>query len=463
MAVAFVRSASGTSAASTSSITVTFTAPTAGNLLVFAIAMDKTSGAAGAVPTGWTLLSRQDGTQSSHAIYYKIATGSETTVTGTWTTASANGAGAVVAEFSGVNSSSPVSVASTPAYDNVGGTTYVMDPPAASADAGGMAVAWIGVDTATAFPWTVSAPGWTNRASGGAAGGKGTGALLTYDTALTANQDLAAQTFTAPESDQHSGSVFVVQAPAAAPVGPTFGAVGPSSAGATATNTNTLSWSHTASGTNPAVIVGVASGTDCTLTATYGGVAMTALGKAESGTIGGSGFVQLFGLLNPPTGAQTVTVTASVSSISLIGGSISYTGVQSFGTAVTGSFGDNATLPTSVSLTVPGTTSGNIVVDAVATGTGVTSSTATNRWLHNLNAGSAAGNAAQSTAAVTGSSTAIGYNISADWAAMVAVELRAAAAVASGLITQLWNGTTLVTQSSQVWDGTSLVTKTVAT
>lgn len=111
------------------------------------------------------------------------------------------------------------------------------------------------------------------------------------------------------------------------------------SAGAAATS-KTGSWSHTAqagAGVIVAVTVyssGVSNTTATTRTATYGGNAMTSLGVRDAAT--SAGWVELFGLLNVPGGAQTVNISLSGASTTLyavIAGSTSYTGAHSFGTA----------------------------------------------------------------------------------------------------------------------------------
>lgn len=102
-----------------------------------------------------------------------------------------------------------------------------------------------------------------------------------------------------------------------------------------------VTWSHTASGNTRAVVVGFTcrSGSQApsgqTRTVTYGGVAMTKLGTAE---FGGDMFCDLWFLLNPPVGAQTVSVNVSSGSNTgrgLAGNSVSYNGVGSSGAVVT--------------------------------------------------------------------------------------------------------------------------------
>ncbi|ANU79145.1 minor tail protein [Mycobacterium phage Gardann] len=105
----------------------------------------------------------------------------------------------------------------------------------------------------------------------------------------------------------------------------------------------TATVTHTASGSNRAVIVMVVGGCGPNneqpwgngasegLTCTYGGQVMTLLGHigANNGTFAGVAF---FGLLNPPTGVQTVSFSKASITWSLRAAAISYTGVASFGT-----------------------------------------------------------------------------------------------------------------------------------
>jgi hypothetical protein len=208
----------------------------------------------------------------------------------------------------------------------------------------------------------------------------------------------------------------------------TFDAVGPSSAGASATSpTATASWSHTCSGTNRLLIVGVAVGDASTgamtLGVTYNGVAMTSVARVNSNNQT-AGFVELFRLINPPTGANTVVVTPSATANAISAGSISFTGVHQttpLGTAAT-AFGSSGT-PT---VAVTATTSGNMIVDAVCNGAAVTSSNQTQRWLRNTNTSTAAGNGAAATAAATGSSVTMSYATTSDWWGIAAVEVKGA-------------------------------------
>lgn len=139
-------------------------------------------------------------------------------------------------------------------------------------------------------------------------------------------------------------------------VTPTFDAVG---VGATGHGANqTLSWAHTITG--DAIIVAVSldvSGPAPAVSAQVGGVQMTPLAQTPVyfTAAGGSPFapttfycsVLLFGLLNPPTGPQTITFTSTGTSY-LAGNSVSYNNVSSFGSTIT-----NTGTGTSATITVP--------------------------------------------------------------------------------------------------------------
>jgi hypothetical protein len=100
-------------------------------------------------------------------------------------------------------------------------------------------------------------------------------------------------------------------------------------------------WSHTASGNAAAVVVGVrwsqtgGVGTP-TRTVTYGGVAMQSLGvrglNDEAVNAFSGVYEEFFGFRNPPTGAQTVSVTLdrTASNLSFEACSVSYAQVSSF-------------------------------------------------------------------------------------------------------------------------------------
>lgn len=189
----------------------------------------------------------------------------------------------------------------------------------------------------------------------------------------------------------------------------TFDAV---SAGTTSHNLATpITWTHTCTGTNRAVIVAISVDTypaggnwqSYTRTATYGGVAMTSLMQRNSNDTN-NGWVEIFGLLNPPTGAQTISVSATRSGFTPVyvnGCSVSYTSVANFewpSSSITAPGG-------TPSLTIP--SGGNrIVVGAFCSGGNISGVTGTQRALRsngtvgyaeNLLVQDAAGNVAGTT------------------------------------------------------------------
>jgi hypothetical protein len=218
-----------------------------------------------------------------------------------------------------------------------------------------------------------------------------------------------------------------------------FDAVGPGATGAN--GTSPLTWTHTASGTDRAVIVGVSqmngAYTPGEVTATYGGASMTFLGaKASNDDV--HGVAWLFGLVNPPTGAQTVSVQRSSGSYSFIGGSISFTGVDQtpfVANSAVVSFGDDSAgtdPPTVIVSSAIGDKVVDIAVDGVDLDGGPThTSTNGQMWIRNVNSNTAAGNAAQSVYDGAASVTAE-YNTTTghDWWAMVAFNIKQVAAPA---------------------------------
>ena len=125
----------------------------------------------------------------------------------------------------------------------------------------------------------------------------------------------------------------------------TFDAVGTGQAAAG----TSLSWTHTIGGAASAIVVAVDafSSTVPTISAQVGTTPMALLGSAQYRTGADTALVYLFGLLNPPTGTQTITVITFPNEY-LVGNSISYNNVTSFGAAATNS-GSSASPSLSVS------------------------------------------------------------------------------------------------------------------
>ena len=225
--------------------------------------------------------------------------------------------------------------------------------------------------------------------------------------------------------------------------GVTVDAVGPSSSGtstgcgAATWTTCTLSWSHTVSSShsNLALCVGVglrdgsAGGAVATWGATYNSVAMTEEYTAGGGVglgVGGStgqGTIQLFCLKNPSTGTNTVSVTATYSSgtrsttDSLMGGSVCFYNVNQTTPVVNiySATGDTA------SVSVVATSSANdLVLDLASTWNSTLTSTQTQQW--QFVGGSSTNGTASSTAAGATSVT-MGYTISVNQWAILAVDI----------------------------------------
>ncbi len=234
--------------------------------------------------------------------------------------------------------------------------------------------------------------------------------------------------------------------------------VGPSSAGAAIANNTALSWSHTCTGNERLLIVGLSVGFGTTLTVagvTYNSVSMTSAGRVQSNNQN-DGYVELFYLVNPTVGTNTVQVTAD-SAKDLIGGSVSFIGVDQT-TPVSNTataFGSSAAPSVNVS-----SAAGNIVIDVVGVGSAITSSDQTLRWLNNLNGSSGSGNAAQSTAAGA-SSVTMSYVSASDWWGIVGTSVNAAGAqavVTTQAVTNI-NSTTATGNGTVVSDGGSTITE----
>lgn len=112
-----------------------------------------------------------------------------------------------------------------------------------------------------------------------------------------------------------------------------------------------ISGTYACSGANRAVfipIAGINNGLDASgqsRVATYDSVTMTSLGMVQDAA-GSASFVELFGLLNPPTGSKTWAVTVQNggnTGRALIGAPISYNGVASFGAVYT-NFGSSSAM-----------------------------------------------------------------------------------------------------------------------
>lgn len=207
----------------------------------------------------------------------------------------------------------------------------------------------------------------------------------------------------------------------------TFDAVGPGSSGSSAPSGNppaALTWSHTISGSNRLVVVTaiVSASTDAgiSLSVTFGGVAMNATGAIHSNN-STVGFMQMFWLIAPATGAQTVSVSGTAGSVSyrFYGGSVSFNGVdQTYGVRNIKSVASAGVNPSVTVVSYPG----NMVVDGICNGNSIPVSNQTVRWSEAITNGTAAGNGGSSTADGLQSVT-MNYTTANDQYAMIAMDV----------------------------------------
>lgn len=134
---------------------------------------------------------------------------------------------------------------------------------------------------------------------------------------------------------------------------------------------SSLSWSHTCTGADRILIVGIAQRNGRSVTAiTYNGVAMTLIGTS------GDTFttISMYYLLAPATGANTISITFSSSDSDNNGMAVSYTGVHQttpLGTFVSASNpGSGSTTPS----VTASSASGELVVDTVSVQSSATQS-----------------------------------------------------------------------------------------
>lgn len=206
-----------------------------------------------------------------------------------------------------------------------------------------------------------------------------------------------------------------------------FDAVG--SATGFKSTTSPLTFTHTAGAGGSVVLVEATVDGNTTVTATYGGASMTLLGSKASDNVASNGIVWLFGITGQTSGAKSVSISTTTGFTVILGNSISFTGASGFGAAVT-NFGSSA----SATVTVTGTTSGNMVFGAGASGTqtgGATFTSGTSRFVDPDNGGNGVGNMFGGTIAA-GGSVSVTATISNDVWAMVGAEVQGAAGPTPG-------------------------------
>ena len=220
-----------------------------------------------------------------------------------------------------------------------------------------------------------------------------------------------------------------------------FDAVGPAGGGGATIATSGGTFTHVNSAAGNAIFAGMTcfSGTTNNVTAiTYGGAAMPQLGAFVPANNVGTGGNAIYGkVAGLATGTNNVAVTFTISE-DHNGGSVSFTGAGSFGTPAT-AFASGA----SVTVSVPGTTAGNMIAAAASFGsnggTWGVSSGGTLRWKRDVSAGSGSDNTVGGTWAAAGGTQSVGFtNSLSDYWALNAVEVKvpvAGTTVTAGLAT----------------------------
>ncbi|HUB94055.1 MAG TPA: hypothetical protein VMB52_06145 [Verrucomicrobiae bacterium] len=213
-----------------------------------------------------------------------------------------------------------------------------------------------------------------------------------------------------------------------------FDAVGPT--GGTpaidSSSNGSFSWTHVCGSTASYLLVAVTvdNYAPSSFNCTYNGTAMTLLQQVISGDNGeAAGFITLFGLTNPAIGSNTVAVTNAPNADVLTGGSLSFSGASSLGTIYTSQSGSAGS--SSGSVTVPTTTSGNVVAAFVGNGSGFNSLTpwispAVTEWSDNGAGGNGCGASGGAISNSTGSAVTISWTQSDDWYCAIGVEVEGA-------------------------------------
>lgn len=211
-----------------------------------------------------------------------------------------------------------------------------------------------------------------------------------------------------------------------------FDAIGPTSAGKTGGSPTPNTWTHTITGTNNTAVVfaSLDNITHTTVTAcSFGGASMTEIGRQVSGgSPNDVGFLVAFALAGVTAGANTVSFSwTDPGAVLVTGGSISASGSNGVGTAVLGSGNGGGGGTTSGTITVPSTTSGNLIAAGVAAGSdNVIFTAGTSRWETATSGGGAAGSNGGASIVSGGGNATISWTMAQDFYASIAVEFLAA-------------------------------------
>lgn len=191
--------------------------------------------------------------------------------------------------------------------------------------------------------------------------------------------------------------------------------------GSSAPHGTSLSWNHTCSGLNRLLVVQATLGgygytVPATLSATYNGVAMTALPMYPSGGMDLGG-LQLFYLINPPTGTHTVQVSSTGGPGDIEANSVSFKNVNQ--STPFQNVSVNLGLGSTASNTIQ-TTPGDMVLDSLSNGSPILSPNSGQmaQWITDLNGNTGAGSGGQSTLRGGGAMN-VGWSTETDdWAEM---------------------------------------------
>ncbi len=204
-------------------------------------------------------------------------------------------------------------------------------------------------------------------------------------------------------------------------------AAGPSPSGAVASNATALAWTQTVSGSDTALVVGVAVGENSSVSGlsasvTDNGTAMRALATVPDDNQP-DGFLEVFGLAGIPDGGNTIRLTVTGGTAAeLTGGSESFDSAAQTGTftAPGTAYGDGTSPAVSVA-----SSSGGVVAAFAACGSSILSTTppAAQGFIADDDDSSGAGNSAGATSAATGGTVTVSWSAYADFWAAVAVQV----------------------------------------
>src|SRR5450759_4874472 len=220
-----------------------------------------------------------------------------------------------------------------------------------------------------------------------------------------------------------------------------YDAVGPSGGGGTyQTGATSITWSHTCSGSNRLLVVGltvVLASTTNTMTVTYAGTAMTLLTQIAP-LADGITYDRIYYLVAPAIGANNVVVTTSAAYQAITAGSVSFTGAATAPFGTPGTYFANGFTTSTVTLT--GTQAGSICIDLWGYGgLGTPTGNQTLRWANNEAASFWGQGCATQQTAPGGGSVAMthtaGAGGGADYVGQIAVEVLALAIAGTASLT----------------------------